>query len=343
MNRFATSSLALALTASTGCGMIKNLEEMHDATVSMSGTTTGMAETTDHMADTTDNLNATAGSTYADLRQGNSLTIRTERLRAMEHAQAMAAKISEAAKFEMAFEFQLWKAFDADTEAKRQMLYEDAIPEFFRSIADYVPHNRPTDPTSNDDDMKNLYALAVTMHRVNPNQIAMAAEQGIDEVCILGLVKDGLRAKAAIESGEVGEEELPAYQVEVLKEEQNAVYMLKLRHQFLAAMAMSKVSDTESRGNISAFFRKLRILLFKWDADFSGLNEVQIREYAKWLRESDDTRDFLAEIGVESKLNKKLRKILGKMRIRLSEDASTWTGKDRAIDEYRQAVARVLE
>lgn len=343
------------LMVSSGCGLIKNMDEMHDSTVGMSkttqkmsDTTAGMSETTDHMAETTDNLLDTAGSTYTDLRQGNSLTIRWQRLEAMNTAESMQSKISEASKFVMAFEFQLWKAFGADTAERRHVLYEDAVIEFFRSMAEWVPYDRDTAPTSNDNAMKNLYALATAVHKINPNQHLMIEEAGgLPEVSFLTVVKDGLSQRLPLARGQVRVSELPVYIQEVLKEEQNATYLLRLRHSFLAAMALSKVSDTESRGDISKFFRKLGIYLFKWTADFDGLNEVQIREYAKWLNEASATRDFLVSVGLESKLDKKIREIYENMRVTDKEFAkrqpgTPLTGRQEAILEFCKAVVKLL-
>jgi hypothetical protein len=340
------------------CGMIKNLNDMHKSTVGMAkttggmasttshmaNTTDGMAETTNHMSETTDGLSAMTEAMYADLRQGNSLTIRTERLRTMEHLSSQAAKISEAAKFEMAFEFQLWKAFGADTEEKRQALYVDAIPEFFRSMAEYVEHKHPLMPVFMNNNIKNLYALAAGLHRVNPNQTAMLADSpDVEEVHMLKLIKDGLSAKARVVSGEVAPGDLPEYQQEVLKEEANATYILQLRHQFLIGMALAKVADFDSKSEVGQFFFKAWHMLVKWNADFSDLNEVQIKEYAKWLREAVKTQSFLASVGVTDRLDKKLRKVLTKMQISLPADQTKWGHREEQIADFKAAVQEVLQ
>jgi hypothetical protein len=348
----AVMAILLAASLTTACKQLDNLQDMHDSTQGMAETTGRMAQTTDQMAQVTGQMAQTTGqllnttaATYQDLRQGNSLTIRTERLDRMEESKSIEAKISEAGKFFMAMEFQLWKP-KLNTEDEMLSHDEDAIVEFFRSIKNYMkPGEENLSPASSDDNMLNLYSLAAAMHRVNPEAEKLGREYGYTPKSFLDLLEEGLRAGVAIRDGRQDMHDIPNYILETLREEQAAIYILRLRYNFLAAMPLADVSKIEEDGGflgIPGLFRKAHMVLGGWNADVSKLNPSEL-EYASIKMEGAiQTRDFLKGIGVDPKTDKNLLKIYRHMRIKPHSASYAGGQGDALLARFQSAVDRFL-
>ena len=327
-SNFALLSLSIAsIIAASSCG---KLDDMHDATMALKTKTDEVGATsqdlktlttdvdkksadldqkTTQVLQTSQDLKTLTTDLLDENRQGNAVTIRGQRLDAMDKTKDQQAKIGEAGLYYSAFEFQLWTDFANDDEAKLQQLYVDSVTEYFRVISQYIHPDYNPSPTSNDNRMKNLYALAVTMHQVNPNETWIVPNQ--TALNMLDLVKNSLAAKELGESGKT----LPAYQVEVLNHphEEEAVYMLQLRANFLPAMTLANISKLQ-KGGLTAKWAEAKMYLKAWDADISNANLESLEEFRAWMAEANATATFLKGIGQSAKLDTTVQKIFRNMR-----------------------------
>jgi hypothetical protein len=345
-NKLVLVSLNLVLASSigailSGCSIKKNLDEMHAATVEVSHTSGEMNKkmdtTNQQMADTktqiieqvaisrrletqtqgldekTRQLKLTSEALYRDLRQGNSLTIRGQRLEAMERTPEIDAKVSEAGKYFMAFEFQLYKYFGFDNDANMEKLQLDAIDEFVRDVRRYSFGGYAIDLTSNNDNMKNLFAMSVALHRINPNEEELVRYKNLKELTLLSMILDTLAKKKDIDAGVVQAKE---FEHQILVNEDDMVYMLQLRSNFLAGMVLEKLSGVQEAG----FLRKAKMALFHWAADFSELNhnQDQLKEYAKWMSECLRIRDLLSKMGYDTRIDGMLVKLYRHMNVQVT-------------------------
>jgi hypothetical protein len=326
---------AVGLLAGSGCGITKNMDEMHDATLAMNKTTNGVARTSESIEKLTDEL-------YADLRQGNALTIRSERLRALELAPSQEAKISEAAKYFMAFEFQLWKSYGVDSDQRLTELQKCAVQEFFRDVSSYIPHDRDTSlkPVPSNA-MRNLYAIAVTLHEVNPNTRDFVESKGKKPDSMLDLIKRALEAKAGVEAGKRDLAREPSWVSEVLAHEQDAVYLLQLRAAFLPVMVLGRIAAIDTGNEVKDATTLVMMLTSAWDAKLEGQNLVQLATYAKWIRESLKTVAFLADHGYSAALDGKLVRLYQNMNPLVAGAASAprsgaIAGLQEAVSQFRK-------
>ena len=338
----ATSVAGLAVVMSSSCAMIKNLDDMHDGMVSMDDTTKRMKNSTADMNEKMDATNEEIHKTnlyiaaqYSDLRQGSAATLRIESLRRMEESDSIEAKISNAALFYMALEFQLWKNFGKDTEESRIGLYDQAMAQYFRELPEYT-HNKSTlDPSSTNDDMESVDALAVAMHFANPNALMLDEKRNIKAMTVLKLIEDTLKERWDIWAMpfHVQRDKVPEYKREILKNQELAVYMLQVRHNFLAAMALAKISDLKA-GGWKGFWAKLDAYFTKWEGKLVRNNITQLDFANVWVTEAIRTRDKLVELGYEPKYNSKLKRIFGHMTFSTGQFPRPSTGKtprDKAI------------
>lgn len=338
--KFAQVITLLSLLGLAACGPIKNMDEMHDATNSMATTTDHMSKTTEEMKGKTEDLYHTTLSTYTDLRQGNSLIIRADALNDMEKYASIESKIDEAGMYYMAFEFQLWKNYGPDTEKAREALYLEAAQQFFRDIHRYMDADRSTDPASTNPAMQNLFALAVALHQLNPNQEAMAEKSGIANVSMLSLIKGTLAKQADVESGKIAWDSVKEYEREILTNAKDAIYMLQLRANFLPMMVLAKLTPIETMN----FFEKVKLLLFDYDANWQQLNLAQVKEYTRWINEASATVTYLSKLGESAQIDSKVTKLYGHLRLpapsvsRASRDAAL-NGLLTALADFRKTMA----
>lgn len=263
-----TCALALALLQSC---VTNDMKDMHNDTHTMAGETQQLVNNTGDVVHTSDKLvgetgtvikqteilskktsevnaklgyiKSTTGTAYTQGRQGDSATLRVKLIELMEKAPNLPGKLDAAGQYFDAFEFQVWRNQDSDTDKVRNELFLDAFTQFFEEVQKYDPHLALNiDPTSHDGNQENLNALAATMHYVNRNQLEMAKETGARAVSVLSLLEDTLKLRASVNSGETSWESLPKYQQLILENEKIAVYMLRLRTNVIPVLLLANIS-----------------------------------------------------------------------------------------------------
>ena len=324
-NISAISATLVAAVMVNGCGLAKQLDDMHDATMKMgndmpqmanttqgmAATTQGMSATTTHMdqnmntmvnttcsmANVTGDMDANMVNMYIDSRQGSALSLRDSILKDLNKAKTIQRKISLAGKYYMAFEFQLWKDYGKDGDAARQSLFLQGAQEFFREIHDFLPDGISSqwtvDPTASDNRSLSLFALAVAMHNLNPNQERYGMEAGFKPVSMLDLLEDAL-LKFAADPNKTYPDDSYVHEISLNENRTVAAYLLEVRQNFLPAMTLAQISNVAETG-FSSFFNKVGMDLFHWDARISNLSTADLAEYTTWMQEALRVQDELKQ------------------------------------------------
>lgn len=338
------SSCQLDDMADSTSDMQKTTGEMADTTGRMADTTEEMADTTNKMASIMDIMNESVSYTYEDLRPGNSLTIRRQQIFSMNQIERLEGKLLEAAPYFKSFEFQIWKRFEWDNEEKRLVLFDEGVEEFLLDVGRYVPEDRAPDPTSTANEMKNLCALAATMEQMNSNQPIQAKVKNFKPVSMIDLLQDGLNMRKDVESGKVRVEDLPTYQRKVLEYAPDAIFILQLRANFYATMALTQISDIQKTG-ITGLLEKIDMYFTDWNAKIGRLEMAQIKRATAWMNESNRIRDYLLSIDVHPKINSTVKKLYRNMKINANDIPAPDSGSPRrtpieallqSIDEFRK-------
>jgi hypothetical protein len=266
------------------------------------GLTAQVKDLTEELAQLTENLGQTTQSTYEDLRQGNSVTLRAYALKQMTKAKAVEEKLSFAGIYMQAYEFQLWKGTGMDDQTVLQGLYYQAFIEFFKDVREFEDGSYNLDPTSTSMTNEDLYAIAATMHEVNQNAVELDTTNNTPQVSILSLIKDTLAKEKDVNSGKIAWNSLQQYEQEILSNEKDAVYLLRLRENFLPIMTLSQLSNLEYEG----FIAKLANFLLGITPDFTALNLSQVYTYTTWIQDANTTHDYLVANGYDPMINWKL-------------------------------------
>ncbi len=330
LNMLLSVFLGVGLSA---CQAKKQLDNMHDATMDM-------RDQTQHLGRTSDELGRQMGEMYDALRQGDSMKARRDSLTALVSAQDSARKVSEAGKYFMSFEYQIWSGIGEDTPVRRIEAAESAMKEFMKDVQEFLlPGQTEVDPFATRDSetgnrQMNFNSLAAALHMVNPKQTAMRQRQpGVAEMTMYSMLREALASKGKMDRGEVRVTELPGYVREALNYPRVLEMLLQARYNYLGAMAVSRVSKLRE-GTLPY----LRMRFLSWDLDVSKLNVVEMREVARYFRAATTAHDVMKEAGVSPKLNHALGRVLGNMRIRRLEAPSA-TPTSGSGDEAARAVA----
>lgn len=334
--------------------MKKNVDDMHRSTVHMDKTTTDMNTTTKEMSETTSQMNDRTKSMaetteamktitekmnettqkvaeisamlglqtdemYNSLRQGDTLNARRQELESLLKARETPAKLSHAAKYFMAFEFQFWTGHGQDNEDELEELYASAAREFLREAQELIPNNeyivKPYAQNKGDLDSDNnryqsINALAATLHMQNLKQELMIKKNLRLEMTMYKMIEISLRASKEIEKGTKSVSDFPLFVKEVLVYEEVARYLIKARYQFLGVMALAKISNIQD-----GMIEIAKMFIFNWRMKLSKLNSVQIEEIAKWYNSACNSREILRFLGESTALDSKTKQFYKHLRI----------------------------
>ncbi|MEK6704585.1 MAG: hypothetical protein AABZ06_02245 [Bdellovibrionota bacterium] len=355
----------------TSCSAVKNMDSVKENTEKMGGTTEKMAATTDKMADTTEKMaqtTETMATTTEHMsqvtdgmaenterlaedtrktremisfgtdaaRQKETADMRKKALKTLAESKSQEAKIAAAAEYHYSLEFQFWGKVKDDTPERLQQLYTESIEQYFRDMSEFLngdPDELSTSARSKDNAQMSLYALAVTMHKVNSLAVPHARDGKM--ISMLDLVKEGLLINNQINNGLIEESMSPSYVQKLLVNKSKAIHLLRLRSNFLPTMVLAKISNIQKKG-LKGIITRLGMRLWSWKLDTTKLDLLQILEYTEWLKAANSARDYLGkELKIDSKIDKSIMHIYENMEF-IPEDSAP---KDKTTPEQRKAQA----
>jgi hypothetical protein len=298
MNKNSLLISTLVFAGLTACGPLDDMKDMKNQTKELGDISKAMSQSTKRIEDY-------SSSTYRDMRLDTSVSNGFKALREMENANSLEQKAIAAAYYMASFEFQLWKNKDLDNDELREHMAALSVKRLFADIKEYNPRlddskklpPETKDVTPDDDNLKNLYALAATLHEINPNQEAMAKVNKIQLISMLDLITDGLVATA---SGKL-ENALPHQKI-VAQNVEYAVLLLQLRFNVMAGKSLTAIADTESEVALG------KMAIGHWQPDLSRLNNsAKVEQAVKLTKLAIDTRERLVKNGFKIAVPTKLK------------------------------------
>lgn len=353
----ATMSQNMEEMVATTASMAQTTNQMAATTASMAATTASMSQTTQNMELLTEDLRELSAWMFNILKQGDTSRLRDEAIKDMLASESFTRKSLMATKYFYAFEYQIWNSprfkTNVDTLQIREKLKAAAVIEYAKTLAEFLPTDRKETGVSNDEQMKNLYALVATMHKINDYQQDLIqgtqARHPVTVISMFSILDEGLSVLPKLENGEITRDQLTPSQIEVLREEDTFIYALKLRAQFLPAFALSRISGITD----ASLFEKAKMLYFKWTPDLLKDNKMNLEEinYAtEILRKTAETQALLKKRGIEVKLDKKVLKIFKNMnRGLINQDKLEGEARTRAnlfnqaLTDFYQNLDQVLK
>lgn len=329
---------------------------------------------------TTDELNKKTGTlldTTTDLRDKSKKDVSNERIDArlddLGKAKNDMTRIIKATELCKSFVFQQWSGTGTETSAESKMrLYKDAMFGLLPRLAAMInqnydlntmnsimPQNAPPITTPSgilqnasgsasslagapDDNWKNLASIAATMDLIEEDQQTAAVKSGVPAESIYSLIVKGLQYKAIYNRDK---SLVPAYAVQVLIWEREAVFMLQLRHNYLPMMMMSRMSTYMTSESREAMALGKAWMGKPLSADQLD-NGAKIEEHGvQWLQSALETQRVLKKLGYPLQFNNVLKTMLsqlnfevpGEMKANLTETAEL----SMALNHLQQSLDEV--
>lgn len=334
----------LALVFVAACAEKKQLTEMHDNTAEMKDTTVKMEKNMTDVQGKTVQLKDMTDELYDALRQGNAVQLRRDAWKAILEAPTMFRKISEAGKYFMSYEMQLWNMNGQDlTPGKRDILAQQAAREFFLEVEELAPREGidvTAEPNGRDinsvaNRVASFNAMTVAIQEINRKQnTTLEKDAKLDKISMLSIMEEALLAKKSLSEGTANLGTKEPYIREILVHEKKAIQILQTQYNLFPLVFIDQVSGI----NDKTWVGKAAMLL-GWTFDMDKLNAQQVvylRE--EMLAKAIHARDVLKQIGVKAELDWKVARLLSKMKIEGQAKVSAKTADDRAklLDLIRQ-------
>jgi hypothetical protein len=276
-------------------------------------------------------------------RSGSTSQSRRESFLSMLEMDTLAMKITEASKYVKGFEFQLWTGQKYDTKDYLDVLYEDALQEFFRSLyeangdkslakSDFSPFKLIGKGSK--ERTANIYALALAMHgehNVQKYVIVPNKEELDDTTSIYTLIRDTLVKIRLVEQGKRSFAELKPFELAVYDYREDAIALMQARYNALLTLAVARLSPLKD-GKVEA----LNTLYLKrsFNSRFLQLNLGQQYQTNVYLDAAVKVKRLLKEVGVEAEIIKPLDKLYKKMILPTGHDDQIATSQSISKEEF---------
>lgn len=288
----------LGVVILSGCGALKNMEEMKK-------TTTGMAETTTKME-------SGMNDSMMGLRTAIGYDVNVKSLKELMNATTMTEKIIHARVYLNAFEFQGWTGANFDNAKNRDELFRQAINKLYADFKEIVGpieniQQLPITSGTVTDDIENransALAIAMSLHEINAHQKEFAHKRHFEPKSMLHLISEGLAAYMAEKAGKGSAETAPAYiKATMVKENvEVAKTMLQVRYNGLTMKLVTMISPL---GNDSLPMKEklvstLQMVRNVWGVDYSLLDSSATAERATLMSAfAIQTKQMLNQLGV---------------------------------------------
>lgn len=296
---------ALMISTLFSCALKKDLDDMHDSTVNMD-------KQMNEMVKDVKQTNETSNGMYQLLKQSDGARARFDALKDLVSSEYMGSKKKFAAAYFFAFEYQTWNKFkdkywDAMKFREDQILC--AIEELANDLDQFMVGDKPETAYTLNNKMQSLFALSVTVHRINHATKGIIAGTGLEPINLLEVIKEGLRKIEPYNNGEITE--LKPWEREVQKYADKFVYLLQARYLFTPVAALSfitpvgykqKMNDSKIAAKywnmFKAWVTKSDMKNESWELDTTVFNKVQL-ELAREIVVDGTMKigKFLKEIG----------------------------------------------
>ena len=299
-------------------------------------------------------MNVTLDLTHSDLRLIFLGQHRMETLAALREAKDQTAKFGYASEYMLSQTFQAWNVnfMTTDTPAYRLELMAITAQDFLFKMADFIDDRNDVGPKEfpKPRDM-DRFAIAATLDVVNSIQLDGLKKYGVDNgassekpISMLQILENGIAAKSAINAGTLKASDIPAYQNEVLKMESNAVYLLRLRQNFLKGVAAA-VADARKNGNAVGKLGQMwdvimaRAFHKSWRPNLGRQNASEIEAIAVVLDLAAETQKFL----IDQNINPMTKQIVANYIECMKPNSSDQAGSAEALEHLKKSIATIEE
>lgn len=358
----------------SACSEMKKVDEMKENTGEMNQTTktlltkTGeMKDGLDKMSTATDEMNASTKdlrtltreeliqrmtemsqnlSTLADTqKQGDSSGLRRASINQLLHDTTLQGRTAEACLYLQSFEFQVLNSAASDRNpAFRELLYQQAMAEFFLKIDELAPKfgrvwpdANPTENINSEENRASAFnTIAFVLHK--PNRQQLPDPMYGKPMSIYDLIMVALELKPEIDSGRIVLPEGPHFIKEILSRPVRVQQLLQTRYNMFTYGLLGMTTNMSERSKLGQIWK----LLFKLDIDLSestrGAAPVQFL-YDEVLKPAVTTTEDMLNVGIKPELTTTTSLVLSRINVTfhskgVSMLSAATTNREARLNEY---------
>lgn len=298
----------------SSCSLKKTAEDTAQTTKEMNNTTKEMNENTKELKATSENLREKtdaleAGMTY-DVSH-DRMSLHLDRLffeSARDNVGIMYSlwsllfgknedpdMLAEAGFTIYAMWFQFWKGQSGEDLQELDQRLEVGMELLFDRMFKHVPRDAQIDVTRPDVSYKGIAALGAKLDDIHERYVKGLERRGLPRMSLYDYIVQALRNRDAI----TRTEKTPLAAAKVLQWENEAVYMLQLRHNIFPVMVLARMTDFQDRKDLKRFWMWWR----GQKIDIKRINPEQLKLWTVWLNKASQTRKDLREMGIKPEYN----------------------------------------
>ncbi len=331
----------LLLSATLVLGACSKVEkQLH----SFEKNTDRLDKTTSDVAYTTEEIQLIANAIFPQIRSGDSIRIRNEEWDILTNKnKGIGEKAIAAGVFFQGLEYQYWSGTGPDNNLVLNYMYNDAADEFQGRMYDLyrkidTRKMSPLNQTSKYNSELAFYALSLTMERRHHFQKEFMRKHPRLKLVSFQEIIEGALVK------EMQGAELEPYEVILLSgiNKEIILELYKARVDMNAAFALRDLVD-ERKMTISHFSRAGifiitggRLSEIDIPETFKEANDSTYINVINYLQKARTAKAFLKRIGVEYKMEKKLRSALKALELETSEN-------DRSAISYKTQIEHLIQ
>ncbi len=347
--------LAALVTSSLACSEMKKVDEMKDNTADMRQTTKDLSEKTGEMKNGLDKMGKTTGemndqmkdlltltreqlieritqmsngmgSLFDVMRQGDTSGLRRVGISELLKQTTLQGRLAEAGLYLQGFEFQVLGNVGRDSEPRfREVLYHQAMLEFFLKIEELAPKFGEIDPAAKpnlEDDVENrtsaFNAIAFALHKTNRQQLPDPAYGR--PMSVYDLIITALEMKPYIDSGQIVLPPGPSYIKEVLGNPRRVEQLLQTRYNMFVYGLLGATTNLSESGTMGQLWRlvwKLNIDLAEKTVGPAVLQRINEEIAGPAARTTSD----MLNAGIVPQFDGKTSFVLSRMSVRFNTPA----------------------
>lgn len=314
-------------------------------------------QNTDKVAKDSPQINAQTGDIFYGARKDLGFERVDERFKEIVDDKASDAdKVLYATAMCGTYEFQQWVGHYNDSPQIKAELYHRALRDLFARLDGLIGHDYNVDTSvaklgsvelskSLDNRWKSLASIAVALGEIDDDQATASMGNHIPPESLYSLIVKGLQYKEKYNRGE----NIPKYAHDVLDYEDEAVFLMQLRHNYFAAMVLSRFSDFSSSHSTKIYLESLLSGFGPSNSVLSGLRPVVPANRAKiedqgilFLELAQQTQRDLVQLNVPLQFNSAIKTIFMQTRL-LIPTAEQTPALAEAVRKLEQKISELRD
>lgn len=234
---------------------------------------------------------------------------------------------------------QFWTGENAESTQSLDERMETSAEILMVRIKSHTPSDYQIDVMNPDVSYKGVASLGAKLDFTRYEFTRALAKKNLAPFTLYDVMVGALKNRDAM----TREELLPLTTAKILQFQNEAIYLLQLRQNYLPMMVLTSMTSFKDLGTIG----RLGMVVFSHSIDLNRFGVEQLKEWTLWLKAARQTRQDLRDMGIEPEYNTIFGSLLSKLNFGQFEilklAPETLTGKQKLQYEFSQLYTELVK